>query len=42
MIDIKTCKIPKEKHVDPIRTTPRMCDWPIQEPIEKFIANLNK
>ena len=30
------------QNVDPIRTTPKMCDRPVQKPIEKFIANLNK
>ena len=42
MIDIKTYKIPKQKHMDPIRTTPKMHDWPVQEPIEKFTGNLNE
>ena len=42
MIDIKTCRILKQKHMDLIRTTPKTHDWPVQEPIEKLTANLNE
>ena len=29
-------------HMDQMRTTPKMHDWPVQKAIEKFIANLNE
>ena len=36
---MKTCNFSKQKHVDPVRTTPRPCRY---KPVAKFIMNPNE